>query len=190
MDVPWAVRAVLVGVFALTGLYCLARCVAGPGGGCGHAEHGRGADLAHAASSAAMIAMLTAGFAGDRWGVQVTVFGVGAGWFLIRALAARRVQRVGLLTHASMMGAMFWMSYGMLLPGHHQPVGVGAVPGAVTTVVLAGLLAGGALWWSGRARALAGGGPGPARGPFGAAGVAACHAIAGVGMSVALLVGV
>ena len=68
MDLPIVVRAVLIAVFAASGVYCLLRCLRWsrvPACGDGHA-HGRASDLAQVAMSGAMVAMLVTGFGGDR----------------------------------------------------------------------------------------------------------------------------
>ena len=124
---------------------------------------------------------------------------------------ARRDAGVGLLHHAVMMAPMFWMSLSMPPGGPAWLSGAGTTtsamsmsgmtrgvyppwpaPGAVTTLVFAGLLAAGALWWTRQTRTLAGvsaSGPGQiaTRGVFGAVGVAICHAVAATAMSAALL---
>jgi len=83
---PAAVVWVLTATFAVTGCYCLARCVYFFRSGVKHPVSRRATELAHLAMSAAMVAMLRLVTSWDRWNFQLTVFAVLAGWFAVRAL--------------------------------------------------------------------------------------------------------
>lgn len=169
---------------AASGYYLLrcARCALERGR---HRTGERLSDLAHAAMSAVMIAMLWTGVGGDPWGVQLTVFAVAAGWFFTRALdpgcrlgrdSHRRDARLGLLHEAVMMAAMFWMILAMSVPadaaasatrsgmsmpgaatGSHGGSASSALPATTATLALAGYLAVAALWWVSRYRVAAAG---------------------------------
>jgi hypothetical protein len=130
--------------------------------------------------SAVMIAMLCTREHGDRWGLQLSVFALATGWFLVRALDSGhrpgragppRGTRLGLLHQAVAMAAMFWMILSMSHPagpaspagmrmsmpgmaaGHVDPLSAPALPATTTTLVLAGYLAVATVWWVGRHRA-------------------------------------
>jgi len=194
MDLPIVARAALIVVFATSGVYCLLRCVRWSrrpschAGGSAHDTHGRVSDLTQVAMSGAMVAMLATGFSGDRWGVQLTVFGVAAGWFLTRALPrVGRQARTGLVNHAVMMGGMCWMSFTMTsassmdMPGMTAAVG----PSAVTSLAIAGYLVAAAVWWGRRSLVAARTG-----GLFGVTGVTTCHAVTSAAMAALLVLSV
>ena len=182
MDLPIVARAALIVVFATSGVYCLLRCALWSRTRACGAAHGRMSDIFQVAMSAAMVAMLATGFGGDRWGVQLTVFGVATGWFLTRALPrVGREARTGLVNHAVMMGGMFWMTFTMARSGHM------GMPGAATAVVgssaivgagIAGYLAVASVWWGRRSLVTAGSG-----GLFGVTGATTCHAVTSAAMA-------
>jgi Domain of unknown function (DUF5134) len=109
--------------------------------------------------SLAMIAMLWGLSRGDRWGAQTAVFGVAAGWYLVRAASGAhpRRHRVGLAHQGVAMAAMFWMllaisgtapAAGMAMPGMDMTGGSQvAGAGRGITIAFAGYLAVATLWW-------------------------------------------
>ncbi len=109
----------LTAVFGVLGGYCLLRCCLPALTHAGHLLSELVSDAAHLAMSAAMIAMLWALTRGDPWGVQMAIFAVATGWYLVRAADARHDtrHRLGLAHQGVAMAAMFWMYGQMMAPG-------------------------------------------------------------------------
>jgi hypothetical protein len=171
MVAPLALRCTLTVVFAAVGGYCLLRCARRIAGLACHRAGEWLSDVAHVVMSAAMIVMLWTGAGGDPWGVQLTVFAVAAGGFLVRAVSqrhrvSRRGARLGLLHQAVMMAGMVWMIRSMSAPAGaamssaasrmsvpgmtastHNGMTEAALSSTATTLAVAGYLAVAALWW-------------------------------------------
>jgi hypothetical protein len=169
-------RWTLTVVFALTGVYCLARCLL-PAGGGRVALADRLAALTHLLMSLVMVALLWSWRLGGGRGVSIAVFAAAACWFGIRAVVAgeRGAPAGGRLEpaqHAVAMGTMVWMILlvpvsmgspaasgahsmpGMAMPPAGMTSGPGLLPAGDATVVNAVLgtyFLVATLWWMGRA---------------------------------------
>ena len=136
MALPLLVRVALTVAFSASGAVHLWRCLAGsrrrPGDGVEIVN-----DLVHLLMSVEMVAMAWRASLRDRWSLQLTVFAVATGWFLVQAIAplpvrpamygtadvpnlrcraapARRSRRAlsaraACLQHAIMAAVMTWM---------------------------------------------------------------------------------
>jgi hypothetical protein len=86
MTLPWLVRAAATIAFSASGAVHLLRCLAGsprrPGNGVDLVN-----DLVHLLMTVEMVAMAWGAPLRDRWSVQLTVFAVATGWFLLQAIA-------------------------------------------------------------------------------------------------------
>jgi Domain of unknown function (DUF5134) len=199
-----ALRWTLTVAFAVSGVYCLARCVRPASDRACSAVHERVSQFAHSVMSVLMVAMVWAWTIRDRWGVLMTFFALAAGWFVVEALdvgrrsASRpRTAQVGLVHQAVAMGAMFWMLFGtstasgVAASGMTEMAHAGAssrgtqsLPSMVVTLAIAGYLACAAVWWLGRCS------DARARSPRGGAiGDAMSQAVMAAAMSVALVAG-
>ena len=93
MALPLIVRAVVTVVFAATAVAHLIRCLdlmrcfarSPPRAGAGSVA--RVNDLVHLLMSVEMVVMAWHGPARGWWSLQLTVFTVGTGWFLVQAVA-------------------------------------------------------------------------------------------------------
>src|SRR5258705_4476521 len=92
MALPLLVRAALTVAFSGTGAVHLWRCLAGSPRRPGGVELVN--DLVHLLMSVEMVAMAWRAPLRDRWSLQLTVFAVAAGWFLLQAIAPRPVGSV------------------------------------------------------------------------------------------------
>ncbi len=168
MALPLLVRAALTVAFSASGAVHLWRCLAGPA-----RRPGNGIevvnDLIHLLMSVEMVAMAWRAPLRDRWGVQLTVFAVATGWFLVQAIAPLPVgsvvfgaagtsdlrcrawsarhssralgARAACLQHAIIAAVMVWMI--AVMPAAD---GIAAVPSAGSeTVRTAGHMAGMAM---------------------------------------------
>ncbi len=139
LALPWLIRAIVTVAFSASGAVHVWRCVAGssrrPGNGVELVN-----DLFHLLMSVEMVTMAWRAPLGDRWGLQLTVFAVATGWFLVQAIAPLPVGsqthgvvdvpglrcraparpsprtvggRVACLQHAILAAAMTWMIAGM-----------------------------------------------------------------------------
>lgn len=217
MAMAAALRWPLTVLFAVTGVYCVARCGFLARHGVRHPATTWLVEAAHVAMSAAMVAMVWAALGWDRSGVELTVFGLLAGWFGLYGLLGPprshvtvvAVARPLLLYEASAMAAMCWMLWsmtphpdmagpemGMAMPGTAGIGGPGALTSAVSATFAVGLAGSGAAWAIRCRRVLVattrtGGTPEPASSTgstlFGVPGEAACQALMAAGMAVAVL---
>ena len=162
MALPWLIRAIVTAAFSASGAVHVWRCVAGssrrPGNGVELAN-----DLIHLLMSIEMVTMAWRAPLGATWDLQLTLFAVASGWFLVQAIAplpvgsqtygaadvpglrcralarpSRRTAggRAACLQHAILAAAMTWMIAGMSPADAGAAMPVGGSTGHMTSMAM------------------------------------------------------